>query len=73
MEVYAMGREEISVTIDAEGKIQIAVSGFDGLSCLDATASLEKRLGGNITERQLSDAAFDSNANTQNQWQGGKW
>ncbi len=39
--------EEITVTIDSQGKVTIEAEGFAGSSCTDATAQLEEALGVN--------------------------
>ena len=40
-----MKRQEITVTIDQNGRATVAVSGIDGPACLTATEALEQALG----------------------------
>lgn len=40
-----MNQEEIRITIDAEGRILLAVSGVPGEGCLATTKALENALG----------------------------
>lgn len=47
-----MALPEITVTITPEGKVEIHVQGVPGESCLDLTAPLEARLGGEILSRE---------------------
>ena len=40
-----MKRQEITVTIDQDGRATVTVSGIDGPTCQAATESLEEALG----------------------------
>jgi hypothetical protein len=40
-----MKRQEITVTIDQDGKATVTVSGIDGPACQAATETLEQALG----------------------------
>ncbi len=55
-----MELQEINVTIDANGQVQVEIHGVKGKSCLEITAALEQALGGNVILREMtSDALID--------------
>jgi hypothetical protein len=49
--------QEIEITIDKTGQVVIHVQGAKGLVCMDLTHDLEKALGGEVTDRQLTPEA----------------
>ncbi len=51
--------QEIEITIDKDGQVVIHVSGAKGMVCQDITKDLEKALGGEILERQLTSEAME--------------
>lgn len=51
--------EEIEVTIGADGKIRLHTFGFTGEACLDATTDLEKLLGEQVLQRELTSEVYD--------------
>jgi hypothetical protein len=53
-----MDVQQINVTIDANGQVQIEISGVKGKACLDITAALEQALGGNVILREMTSDAF---------------
>ncbi len=48
-----MDIQEIEVTIDKNGKVEIQMKGFKGEQCLAVTKELENALGGEVEARQL--------------------
>jgi hypothetical protein len=54
--------QEIEVTIDENGQVQIRVIGIKGEACLDITRPLEQALGGQLT-RQMTPEALEEPAN----------
>jgi hypothetical protein len=54
--------QEIEVTIDENGQVQIHVIGIKGDACLDITRPLEQALGGQLT-RQMTPEALEEPAN----------
>lgn len=50
-----MAREELIITIDAEGDVSIRVAGVKGRKCLDLTKWLEQELGVVTDRRKTSD------------------
>ncbi|HMD88668.1 MAG TPA: DUF2997 domain-containing protein [Anaerolineaceae bacterium] len=49
--------QEIEVTIDKNGQVQIHVLGAKGTTCLDLTRDLETALGGQVLLRQMTPEA----------------
>ncbi len=45
--------QEVEVTIDASGKVEIQVHGVQGDTCLDITRPLEEVLGNIILQREM--------------------
>jgi Protein of unknown function (DUF2997) len=58
-----MDVQEIEVTIDKNGQVQIHVLGATGPSCLDLTQGLEAALGGQVLSRQMTAEAQDELGN----------
>ncbi len=58
-----MDIQEIEVTIDKNGQVQIHVLGATGSSCLDLTQGLEAALGGQVLSRQMTSEAQDELGN----------
>jgi len=54
-----MEMQEIEVTIDKNGQTQIHVMGIKGKACLEITRELEKILGGNLVEQELTSEALE--------------
>ena len=48
--------QEIEVTIDENGQVQIHVTGIKGDACLDITRPLEQALGGQLTRTMTPEA-----------------
>lgn len=57
-----MDVQEIEVTIDENGKVQIHVRGIKGEACLDITRSLEQALGGELT-REMTPESLEEPGN----------
>lgn len=51
--------EQIEVRIAPDGSVQIHVMGVKGEGCLAITQALELALGGQNTQRQLTDEYFE--------------
>jgi Protein of unknown function (DUF2997) len=58
-----MDIQEIEVTIDKNGQVQIHVLGATGTTCLDLTQGLEAALGGQVLSRQMTPEAQDELGN----------
>jgi len=54
--------QEIDVTIDENGQVQIHVTGIKGEACLAITRPLEQALGGQLT-REMTPEALEEPAN----------
>ncbi len=54
-----MDVQEIEVTINKNGQVEIQVRGVKGLQCLDITAPLEQALGGKVTLREMTPEALE--------------
>jgi hypothetical protein len=54
--------QEIEVTIDENGQVQIHVIGIKGDACLEITRPLEQALGGQLT-REMTPEALEQLAN----------
>ena len=54
--------EEIEITIGKNGQVKLHVRGLKGKKCLVLTEELEKALGNNILDRQLTPEAMDSSS-----------
>ncbi len=52
-----MELQEIEVTIDKNGQVQVQVRGVKGMSCLDLTHDLEEALGGEVIAREMTPEA----------------
>jgi hypothetical protein len=48
--------QEIEVTIDENGQVQIHVTGIKGDACLEITRPLEQVLGGQLTREMTPEA-----------------
>lgn len=49
--------QEIEVTIDKDGQVQVQVRGVKGKKCLDLTKELELALGGQVATRVMTPEA----------------
>ena len=52
-----MDLQEMEVTIDKNGQVQLHVRGVEGLACLELTQSLESALGGQVILREMTPEA----------------
>jgi hypothetical protein len=59
-----MELQEIDVFIEKDGQVRIEVRGVKGEACLTATKELEKALGGEIANREMT---AEANEPTQEQ------
>ena len=55
--------QEIEVTIDKNGQVQLHVRGASGTTCLDLTQGVESALGGQVLSRQMTPEAQDELGN----------
>lgn len=60
---------EIEIIIDAAGNVQLHVLGVKGAPCLELTKDLERSLGGNVTGRELTSEAAESEESSLPAWQ----
>ena len=51
--------QEVEITIDKNGQVVLHVRGAKGLVCQDITRDLEKALGGEVVDRQLTPEALE--------------
>jgi len=58
--------QEVEISIDSDGKVNIHVRGVQGTACLDITNALETVLGGEIEIREMTPEAKDSRQNPLN-------
>lgn len=72
-----MAVEEVQVEITPTGEVRITVAGVTGMACLTTTAELERRLGGAVVQREMTDEAYRSAGQEQTRqqdgWSGGSW
>jgi hypothetical protein len=54
-----MNLQEIEVTIDQNGQVQVRVRGAKGDQCLDLTRGLEEALGGEVILREMTPEALE--------------
>ncbi len=54
-----MDVQEIEVTINKNGQVEVHVHGVKGAQCLDITAPLEQALGGKVTLREMTPEALE--------------
>ena len=50
-----MAKEEITVTINEDASIEVAVKGVAGRSCLSLTKELESALGNKVSDKQTGE------------------
>lgn len=55
-----METQEIEVTIDRNGNVQLHVRGVKGASCEELTRDLEEALGGEIISREATAEMYES-------------
>lgn len=55
-----MELQEIEVTIDKNGQVQIHIQGVQGMACLELSKDLEEALGGSVISRELTAEAAES-------------
>ncbi|MDD5369009.1 MAG: DUF2997 domain-containing protein [Anaerolineaceae bacterium] len=55
-----MDIQEIEVTIDQSGQVQVRVRGAKGDQCLNLTRGLEGALGGDIVMREMTPEAMET-------------
>ena len=54
-----MDLQEIDVTIDQNGQVQVRVRGAKGNQCLELTHGLEEALGGEVVLREMTPEALE--------------
>ncbi|MBE1530550.1 DUF2997 domain-containing protein [Actinomadura algeriensis] len=57
--------ETVEVTIKPDGKVEIHVTGVDGMSCLQTTEELVKMLGGEVETQELTAEAYNETGEEQ--------
>jgi hypothetical protein len=70
--------ERVEVTISPDGKVSIKVSGVGGSRCLTTTADLERALGSEVVDRQMTGEAYQAapvqqQAEQQTGWSSRSW
>lgn len=55
-----MEMQEIDVTINKDGQVEIHVRGVKGEACLDITRPLEQALGGEVILREMTPEAKET-------------
>lgn len=58
-----MDKEELEITIDANGQVSIKVAGAKGGKCLDITKPIEEALG-EVKVREMSPEYYEQPAET---------
>ena len=58
-----MELQEIEVTINKDGQVEVRVRGVKGTACLDITRPLEEALGGEVAIREMTPEALEDQAN----------
>jgi len=62
-----MDFQEIEVTINADGVVEVHVRGIKGDACLELTRALEESLGGQVILREMTPEALETpDVNTEN-------
>jgi len=61
-----MDMQELEITIDNEGRIQVKVTGAHGAGCLEMTKNLE-HAAGDVEGRELLPAYYEQPVSTQQQ------
>lgn len=56
-----MNLEEVEITINKNGEVEIHVRGAKGKECLALTADLEESLGGVVISREWTPEALEEN------------
>lgn len=54
-----MDLQEIEVTINKDGQVEVRIRGVKGDACLDITKGLEAALGGEIILREMTPEALE--------------
>ncbi|OLT20445.1 hypothetical protein BJF79_47270 [Actinomadura sp. CNU-125] len=57
--------ETVEVTIKPNGKVEIHVTGVDGMSCLKTTEELVEMLGGEVETQELTTEAYNETGEEQ--------
>ncbi len=55
-----MEMQEIEVTINKDGQVEVHVRGVKGEACLDITRPLEQALGGEVILREMTPEAKET-------------
>ncbi|HHY89730.1 MAG TPA: DUF2997 domain-containing protein [Chloroflexi bacterium] len=62
-----MELQQIEVTIDKKGQVQVQVRGVKGLECLEITKDLEAALGGEVILREMTPEALEGDQSSGDQ------
>ncbi|MEV5831421.1 MULTISPECIES: DUF2997 domain-containing protein [Actinomadura] len=57
--------ETVEVTIKPDGKVEIHVTGVDGMACLATTEELVRMLGGEVEAQELTAEAYNETGEEQ--------
>ncbi|MFD0899608.1 DUF2997 domain-containing protein [Actinomadura sediminis] len=57
--------ETVEVTIKPDGKVEIHVTGVDGMACLETTEELVRMLGGEVEAQELTAEAYNETGEEQ--------
>ncbi|MEU6039045.1 DUF2997 domain-containing protein [Actinomadura sp. NPDC047616] len=57
--------ETVEVTIRPDGRVEIHVTGVDGMACLDTTQELVSLLGGEVEAQELTAEAYNTETEEQ--------
>lgn len=61
-----MDIQEVELTINPNGQVEISVRGVKGMACLEITRSLEAALGNHLVERKMTAESQDTSSDTSN-------
>ena len=68
-----MRKQDIDITIGADGEISFTVKGVKGASCLEETKFLEEAAGGAVLDREKTSEYYEGGPGAQvSQWAGGE-
>lgn len=61
-----MDIQEVELTINPNGQVEISVRGVKGTACLEITKSLEAALGNHLVERKMTAESQDISSDNSN-------
>ena len=66
-----MSLQEVEVAISPSGEVQVTTRGFSGSGCTLATAELERLLGNQVLQRELTQEYYATESNAVQDYQHG--